>query len=269
MRCLVSLLLFFALTTMRCQAQAGPPYLTDDPDPVPRNHFEAYIFELSDGTKAGTALMGPSYEMNYGAAPNLQLHLVVPFVTSFTPGSPATHGLGDIELGAKYKLLDEKKYIPEIGVFPFIELPTGNADKGLGVGKTWYRVPIWVSKHLNDNWSLYGGGGEMFIRQDGYQDSAFSALLVQRKFGKKLVLGTEIYGHGAQNPVPDGVHHAILVDFGGYYSFTEHMQFMFAGGHSVVWQAETYTYAAMYWTWGKDPQDKGPDGSKDTMLFSH
>jgi hypothetical protein len=126
----------FALMSVRSLAQAGPPYLTDDPDPVPPKHFEAYIFELSDGTKAGTSFAGPSYEMNYGAAPNLQLHLVIPLVNSLPPNSPVTHGIGDIEFGAKYKFVDEKKFVPEIGVFPFIEFPTGNPDKGLGVGKT-------------------------------------------------------------------------------------------------------------------------------------
>ena len=31
-------------------AFAGPPFQTDDPDPVDYRHFEMYAFELSDST---------------------------------------------------------------------------------------------------------------------------------------------------------------------------------------------------------------------------
>ena len=57
-------------------AHAGPPFQTDDPDPVDYHHFEMYAFELSDGTgknAGGTVLEVPAYEVNYGAAPGLQL----------------------------------------------------------------------------------------------------------------------------------------------------------------------------------------------------
>ena len=105
-------------------AQAGPPYQTDDPDPVPYRHFEAYIFSLSDTTKAaGTACAGPtSFEMNYGAASRLQWHLVIPFEQNFAPDGIVTHCIGDTELGAKVKLLSESKFLPETGIFPFVEV---------------------------------------------------------------------------------------------------------------------------------------------------
>jgi len=244
-----------------CTAQAGPPYLTDDPDPVPLHHFEAYAFELSDSTPlAGTSFSGPSFEMNYGAAPNLQLHLVIPFVNQFTPGTSATHGIGDIELGAKYKLHDETKHLPEIGVFPFVELPSGDASRGLGVGSTWYRVPMWLKKGFGENWSVYGGGGAVFAHGNGYENSPFMSGLVQRKFGKKLVLGVELYAHAEEAYGAQGIGRAGLLNGGGYYSFSDHFQLLFAAGHSAFWNSETYTYLAAYWTWGHNKDDdKGKD----------
>ena len=68
------------LTLWAATAHAGPPFQTDDPDPVDYHHFEMYAFELSDGTgknAGGTVLEVPSYEVNYGVVPNVQLHLVV------------------------------------------------------------------------------------------------------------------------------------------------------------------------------------------------
>lgn len=242
------------MTAARASAQAGPPYQTDDPDPVPYHHFEAYIFSLSDSARGvGTTWQGPaSFEMNYGAAPRLQLHFVLPYTMVFAPDGTTTYGIGDTELGAKLKLLDEKKYFPETGIFPFVELPTGNADKGLGVGKTWYRVPLWLKKGFaQDKWDVYAGGGETVVPQDGYRNFPFAGMLVQRKFSEKLVLGVELFGHGNEGDPGVAPDRATMADLGGYYAFTDHFQLLFAAGHSVFWSPETYTYLAAYWTWGK------------------
>ena len=46
-----------------------------------------------------------------------------------------------MELGVKLAIIKETKTIPQIGTFTMFEMPTGNSDKGLGVGKVWYRLP--------------------------------------------------------------------------------------------------------------------------------
>lgn len=257
------LIAFAVIAVLRADAQAGPPYQVDDPDPVPYHHFEAYIFSLSDSAhNVGTAWEGPtSFEMNYGAAPRVQLHFVLPFTNVYAPDGTVTHGLGDTELGAKLKLLNESALVPETGIFPFVELPTGNPDKGLGVGKTWYRVPVWLKKGFhNDAWTTYLGGGETFVPADGFTNFPFAGALGQHKLSEKLVLGLELFGHGNEGDPGVAPDRSLLADFGGYYAFTDHFQLLFAAGHSILWAPETYTYLAAYWTWGKGPQD---DKSKD------
>jgi hypothetical protein len=68
---------------------AGPPYLTDDPEPVPYKHWEFYTFAQGDRTRHGNAVSGPAIEINTGAAPNLQLHLVAPYVYASQDGASA------------------------------------------------------------------------------------------------------------------------------------------------------------------------------------
>ena len=51
-----------------------------------------------------------------------------------------------MELGAKIALIKETKRIPQIGSFTMFEMPTGSYTKGLGMGKVWYKLPIWVQK---------------------------------------------------------------------------------------------------------------------------
>ncbi|MEO6817745.1 MAG: transporter [Edaphobacter sp.] len=236
---------------------AGPPFQTDDPDPVAYRHFEMYAFELSDSTSGGTALEVPAYEVNYGVVPNLQLHLVVPLVANIpTDGSGATFGIGDTEVGAKYRFLKETKHRPEVGIFPFLELPSGNAAKGLGVGTTWYRLPLWIQKSWGP-WTSYGGGGEAVVPQTGYKNYPFAGWLVQRQVSKKLMLGVEVFGHGALGEAAGSTKYATLADFGGTYEFKPGFDLLFAGGRTVAGQPETYSYLSLYWTWGKDAKDGG------------
>lgn len=241
------------VTALACgclHAFAGPPFQTDDPEPVDFRHWEAYIFSTYDGTPLGAATTGPALEINWGAVRDVQLHLVIPAAANFPPGGPRTFGLGDTELGVKYRFIHETKHRPEIGTFPFIEVPTGNSRLGLGNGKTWYRVPVWAQKS-EGHWTTYGGGGEVFNSAIGMHDYPFAGWLLQRDLGKKLTLGGEVFYHGAQGPTALSTESSTLLDIGGYYYFRNPgFQLLFAYGHSVSGQPETIGYLGLYWTWG-------------------
>ena len=264
-----SLLLGLALSWLGT-AHAGPPFQTDDPDPVEYHHFEMYAFVLSDSTgknAGGTVLEIPAYEVNYGAAPGLQLHLVVPPTVSFAPaGGPTNYGMGDTELGAKIRFVKESRQRPEVGIFPFFEFPSGNADKGLGVGKTWYRMPLWLQKSWGSEdhqWTTYGGSGEPIVPQDGYTNFPFAGWLVQRQFSRKITLGTELFGHGAEGEAALSTRASTMLDLGGIYEFHDGFDLLFAAGRSIYGQPETYTYLSLYWTWGPKDADNKDSGDKD------
>jgi len=257
-----------ALTLFAATARAGPPFQTDDPDPVEFHHFEMYAFSLSDGTgknAGGTVLEVPAYEVNYCAAPGLQLHLILPPTVSFAPANgPANYGIGDTELGAKYRFFKETKHSPEVGIFPFFELPSGSAANGLGVGKTWYRMPLWLQKSWGPDdaqWTTYGGAGVAIVPQTGYTNYPFAGWLVQRQLNKKWTLGAELYGHGAEGPAATSTRASTMLDLGGIYEFKEGFDLLFAAGRSIYGQPETYTYLSLYWTWG--PKDAAGSDDKN------
>ncbi|HZC43754.1 MAG TPA: hypothetical protein VE195_06235, partial [Acidobacteriaceae bacterium] len=52
-----------------------------------------------------------------------------------------------------------------------------------------------------------------------------------------------------------------MIDLGGYYHFKHNPneELLFCYGHSVAGQTENYAYVGMYWTWGKDTDEKKPD----------
>jgi hypothetical protein len=90
-----------------------------------------------------------------------------------------------MELGVKIAFIKESKYIPQIGPFIMFEIPTGNYDKGLGVGKVWYKVPLWLQKKIG-NWLLDGGGGETIVPQTQYRNFPYGSFLLKYTFGDLL-----------------------------------------------------------------------------------
>jgi hypothetical protein len=171
------------------RAWAGPPFLTDDPEPVEHGHWEFYAatqWSASRHTAVGTC---PHLEVNYGALPGVQLHAIVPAALSWASGNAARYGLGDTELGVKIRFVDEGDWRPQIGIFPLITLPTGSKARGLGAGTVQGLVPLWVQKSFGP-WTTYGGGGLRFA-SDG--NAVVLGWLLQRDLSAKIVLGVETF----------------------------------------------------------------------------
>ncbi len=246
-------------------AEAGPPFQTDDPEPVDYRHYEFYVFGNADGTGVEMDTAGPAIEFNWGILPNTQFHIIVPAASvmpsnniNYVPSGsgPTAFGMGDIEIGVKYRYLNETKYRPMIGTFTMIEIPTGNYNLGLGVGKVWWKLPVWAQKSFGP-WTTYGGVGEQVVPQTGYKDFTYGGWLVQRDIGKKWTLGSEVFSHGAEGSATPQLRTTTLVDFGGYYYFKNPgFQLLFCYGHEIAGQPETYAYLGLYWTWGNSKADK-------------
>jgi hypothetical protein len=264
------LLLLIAVSTLFAQ---GPPFQTDDPVPVDLHHYEFYIFGSVDGTPAEIDSIGPAFEFNWGAIPRVQLHMIAPFGTInpsnnpvYAPSGmgPSAFGYTDMEFGAKIAFINESKYIPKIGTFTMFEVPTGSYDKGLSVGKVWYKVPLWLQKNIG-HWLLDGGAGEAVVPQTGYRNFPFGGFLVKYAFGERLEIGGEVFSHAREGIAAAQTEASSMIDIGGYYHFKHHPgeQFLFCYGHSVAGQTEQYAYLGMYWTWGKD---KKKSDSSDFQL---
>ena len=234
------LLILFLCST----AVAGPPFLTDDPEPVDLHHYEAYAFGTVDRSFGSSFLQLPAVEFNMGAAPNLQLHIVIPgaYVTS-----SRAYGIGDVELGVKYRFVQETAKCPQIGIFPMLEVPSGDSRRGLGNGRVWARLPVWVQKSKGP-WTTYGGVGYQVNHAPGMKSSEFAGWLVQRQVSKRLVFGAEVYHQGPQTV---GARQSTFADAGGYYNLREDLSVLFMLGHTVSGDRHTVGYLGLYYMWGR------------------
>ena len=256
---------FLVAGTESAWGQAGPPFQTDDPTPVDLGHYEAYVFGLADGTGAVMTAAAPAFEFNWGAVPGIQLHAILPLGAVVPSNNPAylpggvgasAFGITDVELGVKWGFIKQTKHRPQIGSFTMFEIPTGSYAKGLGVGKTWYKLPLWAEKEFGP-WSLCGGMGYTVVPQVGYQNFLYGGVLLKREVNERLELSAELFSHAREGFAAAQTEASAMVDAGGYYHFkAEGWQLLFAYGHSVVGQTENYGYLGLYKTWGKDRDGK-------------
>ncbi len=240
-----------AIMAMASSLLAGPPFQTDDPEPVPYGHYEGYVFGTFDRARDGTTTQAPAFEFNVGAAPELQLHIVVPVA-----GAAGARGLGDIELGAKYRFVDETPTRPQVGVFPMLELPTGNSARGLGNGHVWLRLPVWIQKSRGP-WTTYGGGGVVVNHAPGAKDAPFAGWLLQKQLSDRWTLGGEVFYQGAPT---DDARFSTLFDAGGYYTIHGALSLLFMSGHSIAGETHTVGYLGLYYTWGARDSGKPAAG---------
>lgn len=98
-------------------AFGDPPFVTDDPQPVDYQNWEFYIASMHSDLGGDWSATAPQFEVNYGAVPNLQLHLMVPLAYDSPPAGAAHYEVGDIELGAKYRFIQETNGGPRWGFF--------------------------------------------------------------------------------------------------------------------------------------------------------
>src|ERR1700732_2595986 len=95
-----------AMVVLARPALAGPPYVSDDPQPTDYKHFEIYTFNSGTTTRDGASL-DTGIDFNYGAAPDRQLTATVPIGFDSPAGGGTRIGLSNIELAAKYRFLHQ------------------------------------------------------------------------------------------------------------------------------------------------------------------
>ena len=245
LECLMVTLLVAALAPPAAFAQAGPPYQTDDPDPVPYRHWELYL-ATQDARIAG-AWSGavPQFEANYGARPWLQLHVLVPIAYAHPAVGPTAYGLGDVEVGAKVRFLDETPRRPMIGTFVMTEWPTGSAANDLSTPSVHVLLPLWAEKNFG-RWSTNVGGGYLvdFDRVNGnYWNTGW---LVQRHVSDRATVGAELYDMTAHGTTAA----SLMSNLGLVFNLTDHNQLLISVGHSLSGQRALQGYVAYYVTGG-------------------
>ncbi len=127
-----------------------------------------------------------------------------------------------------------------------LELPTGDAGRGLGNGRLWARLPVWLQKSWGPL-TTYGGAGYAINRAPGARSYPFAGWLLQRDLGGGLALGAEAYVHGADS---DAGRVSSIVNAGGTLDLAPGFSLLFSAGHTFAGERHGVAYLGLYWTWG-------------------
>jgi hypothetical protein len=168
-------------------ANAGAPFVTDDPEPTDYGHFEIYAFNSGTATRDGTTGQA-GIDFDYGAGPDLQLALVVPAAFVAPAGDVLQLGLGNIQLAAKYRFLHQKSFGLDVAFFPRLFVPTGPSAVASSAASV--LLPIWLEKDWKD-WFVSGGGG-CAISANGSQDYCLAGGVINRQVLPDLQVGVEV-----------------------------------------------------------------------------
>ena len=216
-------------------AHAGPPFITDDPEPTETGHWE--IYNYAQGAEAGGVFAGSGgFDINYGGFEDVQLTAVVP--ANFETGSQARASLGNIELATKYRFLHQQddSLLPDLAFFPRLFVPT--ADRHFGSGQLGVFLPLWAQKDFGP-WSLFGGGGYDINPGPGQRNYWQGGVALSRALSDKLGLGVEVYRQTAD--ASDARPFTVL-NLAVTYAMTEHWSLLLSGGPGIENAAENGRY---------------------------
>ena len=232
------------LVTLASPALAGPPYITDDPEPTDTGHWENYLFV--EGTRAGGQFAGPPVgaELNYGAFENTQLTFSFPFNPD-----PGTGGMGTVWSplggGIKYRFIEEDDdgWRPQVAFFPSVAIPVGTASRSSPVTEFF---PIWAQKSFGP-WTTFGGGGFTNNPGTGNRDFITYAWAMQRQMTKDLALGLEVFGQTRDSDADRG---ATAVGLAGIYDFSDEWHLVGSVNTGIVYRpSDEYSFnLALKWT---------------------
>lgn len=200
------------LLTVPTAAWAGPPFVTDDPEPTELHKWEIYNFagfSRADGVSA----LDTGVDLNYGAVKDVQLTVVLPLHTE--TGQPLD--VGDVQMAAKFKLLHQKPGTASVDLtfFPRVFLPSGRGSR-----HTQLLLPLWVQRDAG-KWSVFGGGGYTVNPGAGDRDYWVRGVVVTRAVRDGFQLGLEYYGQGAAADGErriDGINLGMVIHLSGPYS---------------------------------------------------
>jgi hypothetical protein len=222
-------------------AIAGPPFVTDDPEPADFRRWEVNYALTGTLAEGGGGASLPLIDANYGALPDLQLH-VQPQLAAVRTNGRARFGIGDTEIGAKYRFIEEDDHgwVPMVAVYPLFEIPTGDRRRGLGAGVGQTFLPIWVQKRV-DKWTAYGGSGYWIDPGARGKNAAFVGAVLLYQVTARLQVGGEAFYQAART---SGGADAPGFNLGGTYGVGEDYHLLFSAGRGLADPAAINRFSA-------------------------
>lgn len=208
-------------------AQGGPPLITDDTATVPKGHWEINIATTIERRRAESQQEVPLLDINYGLGKTLQLKFEVPYLRVKDAGERAGTGLGNSNIGMRWRFFEDEKRSVAISTYPQLEFnnPTSSARRGLVERGAQLLLPVEVTHKL----FIFEANEEFgYLVKQHRTDVLIYGLALGRQVTRRLELLGEIHGEALRTFKED----ELLFNLGGRFGLTKHLTLLFSSGRS-------------------------------------
>jgi len=218
----------FALGSGSAGAQAGPPFLTNDPGTPGNANWEINLASMQTIARGVGSYQVPQIDLNFGVGDRIQLTYEIPFILQTGTGQPLQSGWGNGYPGVKWRFLDQGEDGWQMSTFPQVETAASllARQKGIAVAGPRYLLPLEVTRKVGPLDIDFEAGYYVAGRAPGERILGFVA---GRSVSERLELDAEIYDDRAQHTTP----HATTLDLGGRYRLRGGMIALFMAGRSI------------------------------------
>jgi hypothetical protein len=210
------------------RADAGPPFLTNDPGTPGNGNWELNIAAVPTILPGSSSWQLPQLDFNYGVGERVQLTVEIPYVVQNNSGEPTASGWGNAFPGVKWRFFDQDEDGWQISTFPMYET-AGSASaqrQGLAVDGPRLFLPLEVAKKVGPLSVNFEAGS--YVPWHGEHEHIIG-LVVGHQFSPGFDLDAELYDDHVRSTAPD----ATTLDVGGRYKLHRGFNLLFMAGRSI------------------------------------
>jgi hypothetical protein len=209
------------------RADAGPPFLTNDPGTPGNGNWEINIGSMQTIERGLGTYQLPQIDLNFGLGERIQLTYEVPYVVALRDGAAASSGWGNAYPGVKWRFYDQGEDGWQLSTFPQFETAGSASAQRRAIADPGSRLllPLEVARSVG-SYSLNLEGG--YYVQGAPE--RILGLVVGRAFTPRLELDTELYSDHVLGSAPDSV----TLDLGGRYRLSHAFVLLFRAGRSLT-----------------------------------
>jgi hypothetical protein len=195
-------LLLIFLCMLGCPAafaQGGPPYYTNDPGTPGNHNWEINLGYMPFLYNGQSITHTPDVDINFGLGDRIQLTFENAWLRVTDSSSTPKYGLGQDQLGVKWRFYDNEETGFAISVFPQLSLnnPNNSVARGITPRSASLILPLEFSKKLGPidlNWEA--GYNYVHTGADGW----LAGVVVGHELTENLEVDAEFYGLGTFHP---------------------------------------------------------------------
>jgi hypothetical protein len=223
-----SVLTAFVCVACPASAQGGPPYYTNDPGTPGNKQWEINLGYMPFLYNNQSVTHTPDVDINFGLGDRIQLTFENAWLRVYNSVENPKYGLGQDQLGLKWRFYDNQKSGFAMSVFPQLSLnnPNNSVNRGITPPGASLILPVEFSKKLGPvdlNWEV--GYNFVHLGADGY----IAGVVVGHDITENLEIDAEFYALGSFH----GSNASTTFDIGARYKIHPPFILLLMAGRSV------------------------------------